>query len=89
MSEQRQHFLLNYLKTLSVGPAGIEPRPTVPHSGTQPIELTRCESLLINIMQKQISLLHSVNPRSPFTYQAINIVTVGAAVQLKKIGHGE
>ena len=24
MSEQRQHFLLSYLKTLSVGPAGVE-----------------------------------------------------------------
>ena len=23
MSEQRQHFLLSYLKTLSVGPAGV------------------------------------------------------------------
>ena len=25
MSLQRQHFLLSYLKTLSVGPAGFEP----------------------------------------------------------------
>ena len=25
MSSQRQHFLLSYLKTVSVGPAGTEP----------------------------------------------------------------
>ena len=31
MSEQRQHFLLSYLKTLSVGPAGVWTHD-LPHS---------------------------------------------------------
>ena len=31
MSLQRQHFLLSYLKTLSVGPAGISLTRDLPH----------------------------------------------------------
>ena len=39
MSLQRQHFLLSYLKTLSVGPAGVlNPRPPAQKPDTQPIE---------------------------------------------------
>ena len=38
---QRQHFLLSYLKTLSVGPArGLNPRPPAQQTGAYPIELT-------------------------------------------------
>ena len=36
---QRQHFLLSYLKTLSVGPVGVSnSRPPASHPGEQPSE---------------------------------------------------
>ena len=39
MKLQMQHFLLSYLKTLSVGPVGVtNSRPPVPQSGAQPSE---------------------------------------------------
>ena len=38
MVEQRQHFLLNYFKTLSVGPAGNRTRD-LPHSRLAPYQL--------------------------------------------------
>ena len=42
MSLQRQHFLLSYLKTLSVGPGlGLNPRPPIQQTGALPTELTR------------------------------------------------
>ena len=42
MSLQRQHILLSYFKTLSVGPVwGSNPRPPARQSGTLPTELTR------------------------------------------------
>ena len=42
MSLQRQHILLSYFKTLSVGPVwGSNPRPPARQSGALPIELTR------------------------------------------------
>ena len=43
MSLQRRNFLLSYLKTLSVGLAGISvnPRPPSQHTGALPTELTR------------------------------------------------
>ena len=37
---QRQHFLLSYLKTLSVGPTGVWTH-NLPLTGAYPIELTR------------------------------------------------
>ena len=37
---QRQHFLLSYLKTLSVGPGGVNTRPPAQPTGAYPIELT-------------------------------------------------
>ena len=36
MSSQRQHFLLSYLKTLSVGQAGIEPATPAQQIGSLP-----------------------------------------------------
>ena len=36
MSSQRQHFLLSYLKTLSVGQAGIEPATPAQQIGALP-----------------------------------------------------
>ena len=42
MSLQRQHFLLSYLKTLTVGPAGVWTSwPTSQQTSTLPTELTR------------------------------------------------
>ena len=41
-SLQRQHFLLGYLKTLSVGPSrGLNMRPPALQTSTLPTELTR------------------------------------------------
>ena len=43
MSLQRQHILLSYFKTLSVGPVfliGLNPRPPAQKSGALPTELT-------------------------------------------------
>ena len=46
MSLQRQHILLSYFKTLSVGPVwGSNPRPPARQSGALPTELTRRRSL--------------------------------------------
>ena len=42
ISLRRQHFLLSYLKTLSVGPARpLNPRPPARQTGALPTELTR------------------------------------------------
>ena len=42
MSLQRQHILLSYFKTLSVGPVwGSNPRPPARQSGALPTDLTR------------------------------------------------
>ena len=42
MSLQRQHFLLSYLKTLIVCPAGVwTPRPSAQQTGALPTKLTR------------------------------------------------
>ena len=41
MKLQRQHFLLSYLKTLSVGPVGVSnSRPSASQPGAQPSELS-------------------------------------------------
>ena len=45
MSLQKQHFLLSYLNTLSVGPAGLNPRPPTQQNGALPTDLTRRRSL--------------------------------------------
>ena len=50
MKLQRQHFLLSYLKTLSVDPVGVSnSRPPVSQPGAQPSELPVCGSLNSNI----------------------------------------
>ena len=42
MNLQRQHILLSYFKTLSVGPVwGPNPRPSAQQTGALPTELTR------------------------------------------------
>ena len=41
MLEQRQHLLLNYFKTLSVGPAAIETQPPTAYTGALPTTLIR------------------------------------------------
>jgi len=52
MKLQRQHFLLSYLKTLSVGPVGVSnSRPPASQPGAQPSELpvrdkTQLDSML-------------------------------------------
>ena len=44
---QRQHILLSYFKTLSVGPVwGSNPRPPAQQTGALPTELTRRRSFL-------------------------------------------
>ena len=48
MKLQRQHFLLSYLKTLSVGPVGVSnSRPPASQAGAQSSELPVCGSLKI------------------------------------------
>ena len=57
MSMQRQHILLSYFKTLSVGPVwGLNPRPSARQSCALPIELTRLNviKLLKNFTQNYI-----------------------------------
>ena len=47
---QRQHILLSYFKTLSVGPAwGSNPRPPAQQTGALPTELTRRRSILTRV----------------------------------------
>ena len=51
MKLQRQHFLLSYLKTLSVGPVGVSnSQPPASQPGEQPSELPVGGSSLFSIM---------------------------------------
>ena len=53
MKFQRQHFLLSYLKTRSVGPVGVlNSRPPASQAGAQPSELPVCGSLKIYTLDK-------------------------------------
>ena len=50
MKLQRQHFLLSYLKTLSVGPVGVSnSRPPAAQPGAQPSEPREVAHLVVEV----------------------------------------
>ena len=52
MSVQRQHFLLSYLKTLSIGPAGVWTlQPPARQTDALPTELTRRQSYILHTVK--------------------------------------
>ena len=60
---QRQHILLSYFKTLSVGPVwGSNPRPPAQQTGALPTELTRrrywCYSIFFECQSGTLFLNH-------------------------------
>ena len=58
---QRQHFLLSYLKTLSVGPVGVSnSRPAASQPGAQPSEqpVRGANTVAINTSGKGTNALH-------------------------------
>ena len=58
MNLQRQHILLSYFKTLSVGPVwGSNPRPSAQQTGALPTELTRRRFELTRRRNKRANLL--------------------------------
>ena len=63
MSLQRQHILLSYFKTLSVGPVwGSNPRPPAWQSGALPTELTRLRSVLQHVIHSVFDITDSYLP---------------------------
>ena len=61
---QRQHILLSYFKTLSVGPVwGSNPRPPAQQTGALPTELTsQYEVFCSRVIVENLQYLVTLNP---------------------------